>query len=85
VGKHFPRDTRVTRPGGGFVAWLELPKSVDAVALYHRALAEGISIAPGPLFSAREKYRHFIRLNFAQGWDERTTAAMTRLGRLVAS
>jgi len=85
VGKHFPRDTRVTRPGGGFVSWLELPKTVDAVALYHRALAEGISIAPGPLFSAREKYRHFIRLNFAQGWDERTTTAMVRLGRLVAS
>jgi DNA-binding transcriptional MocR family regulator len=84
VGKHFPRETRVTRPGGGFVAWLELPKTVDAVALYHRALAEGISIAPGPLFSAREKYRHFIRLNFAQGWDERTTAALARVGRLAS-
>jgi DNA-binding transcriptional MocR family regulator len=84
VGKHFPRETRITRPGGGFVAWLELPKSVDAVALYHRALAEGISIAPGPLFSAREKYRHFIRLNFAQGWDERTTAALARIGRLAS-
>ena len=84
IGKHFPPDTRVTRPAGGFVAWVELPRNVDAVALYHRALAEGISIAPGPLFSAREKYRHFVRLNFAHGWDERTTAAMTRLGRLAA-
>jgi DNA-binding transcriptional MocR family regulator len=84
VGKHFPRETRVTRPSGGFVAWLELPKSVDAMALYRRALAEGISIAPGPLFSAREKYRHFVRLNFAQGWDERSVGAMTRLGHLVS-
>ncbi|MGA3119443.1 MAG: PLP-dependent aminotransferase family protein [Polyangiaceae bacterium] len=84
VAKHFPRDTRVTRPAGGFVAWLELPKNVDAVALYRRALAEGISIAPGPLFSAREKYRNFIRLNFAQGWDDRTLGAITRLGRLAA-
>ncbi len=83
VGKHFPRETRVTRPAGGFVAWLELPKTVDAVALYHRALGEGISIAPGPLFSAREKYRNFVRLNFAQGWDERSVGAMTRLGKLV--
>ncbi len=83
VGKHFPQGTRVTRPAGGFVAWLELPRSVDAVALYRRALAEGISIAPGPLFSAREKYRNFVRLNFAQGWDERTVGAMTRLARLV--
>ncbi len=84
VGQHFPRETRVTRPAGGFVAWLELPKGVDAVVLYRRALAEGISIAPGPLFSAREKYRHFVRLNFAQGWSPRTVEAMTRLGRLVS-
>ena len=84
VAKHFPRETRATRPAGGFVAWLELPKAVDAVALYRRALAEGISIAPGPLFSAREKYRHFVRLNFAQGWNERTVGAITRLGRLVS-
>jgi DNA-binding transcriptional MocR family regulator len=85
VGQYFPKDTRVTRPAGGFVAWLELPKRVDAVALYRRALAEGISIAPGSLFSAREKYRHFIRINFAQGWDNRATVAFERLGRLAAS
>jgi DNA-binding transcriptional MocR family regulator len=85
VAKHFPRETRATRPAGGFVAWLELPKTVDAVALYRRALAEGISIAPGPLFSAREKYRHFVRLNFAQGWNERTVGAITRLGKLVSA
>jgi DNA-binding transcriptional MocR family regulator len=83
VAKHFPRETRMTRPAGGFVAWLELPKNVDAIALYRRALSEGISIAPGPLFSAREKYGNFIRLNFARGWDDRSVGAVTRLGRLV--
>ncbi len=85
VGQHFPRDTCVTRPLGGFVGWLELPKRVDAVALYRRALADGISIAPGSFFSAREKYKHFIRVNFAQGWDDRTIAAFERLGRLADS
>jgi DNA-binding transcriptional MocR family regulator len=83
VTAHFHRDTRITRPGGGFVAWLELPKPVDAVDLYRRALAEGISIAPGPLFSAREKYRNFVRVNFAQGWDDRTAGAVARLGKLA--
>ena len=85
VGKHFPKETRVSRPAGGFVAWLELPKSTDSVALYRRALAEGISIAPGPLFSAREKYKHFVRINFAQGWDGKAIAAFATLGRLAAS
>jgi DNA-binding transcriptional MocR family regulator len=58
---------------------------MDAVVLYRRALAEGISIAPGPLFSAREKYRHFVRLNFAQGWNDRTVGALVRLGQLVGA
>jgi DNA-binding transcriptional MocR family regulator len=83
VAKHFPRETRVTRPAGGFVAWLELPKGVDAVALYRAALEHRISIAPGPLFSAREKYRNFVRVSFANGWDERTVGAIEQLGRLV--
>jgi DNA-binding transcriptional MocR family regulator len=85
IAEHFPGGTRVTRPAGGFVAWVELPRRVDAVALYHQALAAGISVAPGPLFSAREKYRHFVRLNFARPWDQRTTGGLAELGRLVAA
>ena len=85
VAKHFPPGTRVTRPAGGFVAWVELPRGADAVALYHRALSEGISVAPGSLFSAREKYRSFLRVNFALGWNQRTVAALARVGRLAGS
>jgi DNA-binding transcriptional MocR family regulator len=84
VARYFPRETKVTRPSGGFVAWVELPREVDAVALYRRALAEGVSVAPGPLFSARAKYRHFLRLNYAQPWDDRTRRAIQRLGRLAS-
>ena len=84
VTLRFPPGTKVTRPSGGFVAWLELPGDVDTVNLYRRALSEGISVAPGPLFSARGKYRSFIRLNFAGLWDERARKAFERLGALAA-
>jgi DNA-binding transcriptional MocR family regulator len=85
VAKNFPPGTRVTRPAGGFVAWVELPRGADAVAIYHRALSEGISVAPGTLFSAREKYRSFLRINFAGGWNQRTVSALARVGRLAGS
>jgi DNA-binding transcriptional MocR family regulator len=85
VAEHFPAGTKVTRPAGGFVAWLELPRRIDAMALYSRALAAGISVAPGPLFSARERYRHFLRLNFAPRWDARRTDALARLGALASA
>ena len=83
VSKHFPQGPKITRPAGGFVIWVELPKGSDSIALYHRAIENGISIAPGPIFSATQKYRNFIRINCAQPWNERLEAAIILLGRLV--
>jgi DNA-binding transcriptional MocR family regulator len=85
VAECFPAGTRATRPAGGFVSWIELPRRIDAMALYQQALAAGISVAPGPLFSARERYRHFLRLSFAPRWDARRTDALRRLGALATA
>ena len=83
IGAYFPPGTRVTQPEGGFVIWVELPETVDATGLSRRALQQGISIAPGPMFSATQKYRNFIRLNCAVDWDERVNQALVRLGQMV--
>ena len=83
VGKYFPSETRVTQPQGGFVIWIELPKKTDSLKLCQRALEKRISIAPGPIFSATQKYRNFIRLNCAQPWDDNLEKAMITLGRIV--
>lgn len=50
IRRYFPSGTRVTRPRGGYFKWAELPPGRDALALHHRALAEGICIAQGPMF-----------------------------------
>jgi len=83
VERYFPDGTRITRPQGGFVIWVECPVAVDAEKLYAQALAHGISIAPGPMFSATRKYRNFVRLNCAVVWSERVEKAIARLGQLV--
>ena len=84
IARHFPEGTKVTQPAGGFVLWVELPDKVDALDLHRRALAKKINIAPGPLFSAKQKYRNFIRLTCAIPWDERVERALATLGRLAA-
>lgn len=84
VARHFPAETRVSRPEGGYFLWLELPEGTDTLALHRRALAQGISIAPGPIFSAKREYRHCLRLNSGHPWDGRFEAAVAALGRLVA-
>jgi len=81
--RYFPADTHVSRPQGGYFLWFELPTRVDSLALYRQALAEGISLAPGPIFSAQQGFRHCIRLNCGHPWDARSEAAMARLGELL--
>lgn len=81
IGRAFPDGTRVSRPQGGFVLWVEMPDPVDALKLYQRARMHGISIAPGQIFSIEGKYRNCIRLN-AAFWDACVEAAIATLGRL---
>jgi DNA-binding transcriptional MocR family regulator len=83
ICEHFPPATRMTRPQGGFVQWIELPRNVDAVMLFRHALHAGISIAPGPIFSTQEHYNHCIRLNCGHPWSERIESAIATLGGLI--
>jgi DNA-binding transcriptional MocR family regulator len=84
VVRNFPPGTRVTRPSGGYVLWVELPERVDSLKLYEDAIKSGITIAPGPIFSAKRKFRNFVRLN-AGFWSEKIEGAVVKLGRLAGS
>jgi DNA-binding transcriptional MocR family regulator len=84
VEAHFPAGTRLARPRGGYFLWLELPAPADALRLHQQALELGISIAPGPIFSAKREFRRCIRLNFGHPEPARLAAAVETLARLVA-
>ena len=84
VERWFPDGTRVSRPRGGSVLWIELPKGSDSVALFEQALEAGISIVPGTVFAARGRYRNFIRLSFGHPWTNDMDDALQTLGNLAA-
>ncbi|MDM0013263.1 PLP-dependent aminotransferase family protein [Variovorax sp. J22P168] len=83
IGEYFPAGTRATRPAGGYFLWVELPAGVDALELHRQALAAGISVAPGPIFSAQRGFTNCLRLNYGHPWDERSAQAVATLGRLA--
>jgi DNA-binding transcriptional MocR family regulator len=82
VGRYFPPGTRVSQPEGGHFLWVEMPDGFDSFALYDAAMSHGISITPGPIFSATGKYPNCIRLN-ASSWSARVEQAIETLGRLA--
>ena len=83
VAHAFPAGTRMTRPQGGFFLWLELPQGIDALALHRQALARGISVAPGPIFSASGQFASALRLNCSHPWNEAQAEAVRTLGELA--
>jgi DNA-binding transcriptional MocR family regulator len=83
VARHFPEGTRATRPAGGNLLWVELPEGADALALHEAALAKGVSIAPGPLFSASGRFTNCLRLNCAVPWSERVEKGVATVGALA--
>ena len=85
IERHFPAGTRVTRPAGGYFLWLELPATVDALALHQKAMARGISTAPGVLFSADRRFAHHMRLNVGHPGDPKVDEALRTLGELAGS
>jgi len=85
VAQYFPRETRTSKPVGGGVLWLELPKKVDSEVLFDLAIDAGISIAPGLIFSPCNRYRNFIRLSYGHPWSERIEESIGWLGKKVAA
>ena len=84
VLRFFPSGTRISSPQGGYVLWVQMPERVDSMRLYQAALARGITVGPGYMFSMRNDFRHFIRLNYSYPWTAQTEAALRTLGGLVA-
>src|SRR5438876_206934 len=83
ITRYFPAGTKLTRPTGGMCLWVELPPKVNALALYQRAMAARISIAPGPLFSAKQRFENFIRINCGNPWSETIENAIRKLGEIM--
>ena len=83
VKRFFPDGTRISRPKGGYVLWVELPEAVDSMKLYHRALESGITIAPGRMFSVSNAYKHCIRLNYSYPWTTEIDQALILLAKLI--
>ena len=85
VGHYFPPGTRATRPEGGYFLWVELPEGCDALHIHRQALAQGISVAPGPIFSASHAFMNCLRLNYGHTWNARTEQALATLGQIIAA
>ncbi|MFJ2713489.1 PLP-dependent aminotransferase family protein [Pseudomonas sp. NPDC087346] len=83
--RYFPAGTRVTEPRGGTLLWVELPRSLSAMTLFHDALKVGIQITPGDIFSNAKRFGHCVRIGCGTPFSPRIDEALKTLGQLLAN
>lgn len=83
IMQYFPDDTKISRPQGGFVLWVELNKKVNTYKLCTEALKHNISIAPGQIFSTSCNYSNCLRIGYGKPWNEDVEYGLMILGKLI--
>jgi DNA-binding transcriptional MocR family regulator len=86
IAENFPAHTKISRPGGGYLLWIELEPGFDALEYAAQALNRyRIAVIPGNLFSARgERYGNCLRVSCGHAFSPRMAEAIQTLGRLAA-
>ena len=84
IAAHWPAGTKLSVPEGSMMLWVELPDQRSGQAVFETALAQGIRVAPGALFSNSNRFDHFLRISCGAAFTPDTDAALQRLGRIVA-
>ncbi|MGN7291845.1 PLP-dependent aminotransferase family protein [Rhizobium sp. SAFR-030] len=65
-------------PRGGFYLWCRLPEGCDSADLARLAIAEGVVLAPGNVFSVAQTSAGLMRFNVAQMTDPRIYAVLEK-------
>jgi len=85
IEQHFPKGTKLTRPAGGLVIWVELPQHINAAGFQEKAFQSEVSYAPGEIFSSKGDYQHYIRISYCNLWENKIEKALVKLGELLST
>lgn len=75
-----PAGSRITRPQGGFLLWIELPRGADTTALFHSLASKRTGLTPGILFGNDREAKRFFRLSFGAPFSPQAHQAIHRIG-----
>lgn len=85
ICQYFPKEVVISEVKHGFFIWVELPKTINTLTLFNKALEENIAFMPGQVFSydLELNMHNGIRLNFSLSEPDIIKSGIKKLGRLV--
>jgi len=83
IKQYFPHSIKIEEPAGGYFIWIRFNSGFDSQQLHQLAIAQGISVASGDLFSEQGRADNAIRLNFSYELTQEREHALVLLGKLA--
>jgi DNA-binding transcriptional MocR family regulator len=80
MDEHFPKELTWTRPKGGFSLWVNLPKKIKSLALYHYCRERGAEFAVANFFWPGKQDTNGFRLSWSLLEEGEIIDGATRLG-----
>jgi len=85
LAENFPPEVCISKPQGGSVLWVRCRSHVKTETIFTQAITQGVSFAPGVIFSLSGKYQNYMRISFGVKWQDEVEQAIVKLGKLVYS
>lgn len=83
IEKYLPKNTKISYPNGGFLLWVELEKHIDTKILNEYLRTQKITVSPGIIFSANQKYKNCMRLNYQSNEHKKNEYALKIIGNAI--
>ncbi|MCL4112093.1 PLP-dependent aminotransferase family protein [Vibrio lentus] len=83
IKQYFPQSIEIEEPAGGYFVWIRFSPHFDSQQFHQLAIAQGISVASGDLFSEQGRVDNAIRLNFSYELTAEKEQALILLGKLA--
>jgi len=83
LSTHFPEQTLITTPSGGYNLWVKMPAGVDMKFFYDQCEKIGVRFTPGYTFSFSRNFEQYFRLVFADTFSSKRIEAIRQLGQTL--
>lgn len=83
IALHFPENTFITTPSGGYNIWVKLPDETDMVNFYNQCEKTGVRFTPGYTFSYSDTYDKYFRVVIADTFSPKRMEAIKLVGQHV--
>jgi 2-aminoadipate transaminase len=85
IRQHFPKETIVWIPEGGFMLWVEFAQHIDIEAAYQAALLKNVAFSRGAAFFTTPEARiSSMRLNCSRPTTNELVQGLEILGKILA-